>query len=311
MHSSARRRFASASIPLRCAAALACALLVACGGGTAREGGRTRVVASTPLLAELAASVAGDDATVSALIPAAVDLHSYEPPPQAARLVAQADLLLVNGYRLEESLLDVIVQNRRSGTPIVAASEGIDPIAGSPARGKAAIGAAGDPHFWLDVANAVSYVERIRDALVQVDVAHAAGYRARAAGTVEALRALDAELRSQLAAIPPHRRKLVLFHDAFQYFARAYGFELVAAVLPASAAQQPSAADVARIVELVRRTGVPAVFQEPQFSGQVLELVARETGVRVLMLTDTYTDSAPSYAEMMPANARALVEGLR
>ena len=303
---------------------LAAASLLLAGCGGARDdrdqaGGEPRVVASTALIAEFASRVAGDDASVEGLIPPGVDLHSYEPPTRTARRIAEADLLLVNGYRLEGALLDVIVANRRSGVPIVAVSRGIPPLersqdSGRPVEGRddvdALMFADGDPHFWLDVANAVRYVENIRDALIEIDPAHAGGYRDRAGAYVAELRGLDAEIRDTLSAIPAERRKIVVFHDAFQFLARAYGFELAAAVLPASPTQQTSAGELALVVKIVEREQLPAVYREPQFSGQVLNVVAGETGARVLTLYATFAADVDAYAALMRANARALVNGL-
>ena len=124
------------------------------------------------------------------------------------------------------------------------------------------------------------------------------------------MRTLDAEVRATFEKIPPERRRLVVFHDAYGYFAQAYGFALTASVLPASPNQQPSAQHVATVIDLVRRAGVPAVYREPQFSAQVLDAIARETGARVLTLYSTYAEQVRDYPAVMRANAAALVEGL-
>lgn len=292
-------------------------LLAACGGddGDGEPDGRPRVLASTAIIAEFARQVAGDDAVVTTLIPVGVEVHAFEPTTDAARRIAEADLIFVNGYNLEAGVLDVIVENRASDAALVVVSEGISPLraggvndAGDPGD---LLFAAGDPHMWLDVENAERYVDRIRRALVEVDPAHAGGYERRAGAYVEELRTLRAELEETIGAIPASRRKLVVFHDAFRYFAQAFQFELVAAVSPANPNQEPSPRDVADTINTVEREGVPAVFREPQFSSQVLDLVAEETGVRVLTLYSVpIGGEASSYAEMMRANARALVDGL-
>jgi zinc/manganese transport system substrate-binding protein len=168
----------------------------------------------------------------------------------------------------------------------------------------------GDPHLWLDVANAIRYVENIRDALTEIDPPHAAGYRQRATAYSVELSELDAWIRETLSVVVPERRKIVVFHDSFQYFSRAYGFELTAAVLPASPSQQVSAAALVEVIEIVERERLPAVYREPQFSGQLLDVVARETGARVLTLHAALGAGVDGYAELMRANARALVEGL-
>ena len=282
-------------------------LVVACGEDEDSDG-RPVVLASTSLIAEFAEHVAGEDARVETLIPSGVDLHSYEPPTDAARKVASADLLLVNGCNLEGGLLSVIFENRRDEAPLVVVSSGGDRDFAS---AEEAARAGCDPHMWLDVSAAMRYVANIREALIAIDATHAEAYQQRADGYLGELRALDAELRRTLSALPPSRRRIVVFHDAFSYFAEAYEFELVASVLPRGSGEEPSAAAVAELVELVRREGVPVVFREPQFASRAVEIVADESGARVLTLFSApLPGEAESYAELMRANARALVEGL-
>lgn len=301
---------------------LGLALPLACGGGGdegAGPGGSEtgnaapRVVVSTGIIADLAARVAGPDARVEAVIPGSADIHSVQPPTAAARRIAEADLLLVNGYRLEEGLLDLFFQNRSGDVPIVVMADGLQPLDGptSAIEGEAVATAEGDPHFWLDVAHAMHYVERIRDALAAVDPAHAAAYRERAEAYLDELRTLDDEVRTAILRIPAERRQLVVFHDAFSYFAQAYGLELAAAVLPASPSQQASARLIAEVTELVRERAIPTVYREPQFASTALDLIAEETGARVLVLySAVFTGEVTSYQALMRANAAAIVDGL-
>ncbi len=316
---------------------LAGLVLAACGDGDGPSAGdgaaeRPRVVATTGILREFAGRVAGEAASVTGVIPPGVDLHSFQPSTGVARAIAEADLLIVNGYNAEAGLLEIVLENRAGNAPIVVAAAGLAVLDGAaagdggagarprPSEASSLASAPGDPHLWLDAANAIRYVENIRDGLVAVDPGGRAGYESRAAAYVERLRALDADMREAVARIPEERRKLVVFHDAFRYFAAAYGLELAAAVLPSSAGQEPSAADVAAIVKAVREAAVPAVYAEPQFDAGVLELVAEESGARVLTLYsgafdagDRGTGGAPavdSYEAMMRANAAALLDGL-
>jgi ABC-type Zn uptake system ZnuABC Zn-binding protein ZnuA len=312
-------------IGLPLSAALLAGLAVACGADVEDGTARPQVVASTGIIADLARRVAGDDAEVTALIPAGVDPHSFAATPEAARRVARADLLLLNGCRLEGAALELITENRAEQATVVVLAAGLTPRAGGEDdAGETAAGAGGsgsgidplafatcDPHFWLAVTNARHYVERIRDALAAADPAHSLGYQSRADVYLDELAAVDAELRATVARIPQARRTLVVFHDAFGYLADAYGLRIVAAVLPAGGNQQPSAGAVAGIVRLVRGEGVPAVFSEPQFAAGVLDTVAREAGVRVLPLySDAFAGDVDSYVALMRANARALAAGL-
>ena len=299
------------------------ALLAACGDDdNAARDGRLRVVASTAILADLATQLAGDDAAVFAVIPAGADTHGFAPSPDVARRVAEADVVVVNGYGLEGSTLEVILVNIDGRATLVAAAAGLAALEGSHTReddshdheSSGAVGLAradGDPHLWLSVRNAMVYLQNIAAALVAADPEHAAGYRAREERALAQLQALDEEVRAAVATIPRERRMLVVFHDAFQYFAEAYGLELAAAVLPASPGQQPNARDLAAIIELVRERRIPAVYREPQFASDALDAVAEETRARVLTLySGAFTDEVDSYAALMRANAAALVAGL-
>jgi len=295
-------------------------LVLGCSSDTDDSGSDgLRVVVTTPLLAEFAGRVAGDDASVTSLIPLGVDPHSWQPSTAVARDIAEADLLVVNGYRLEESLLDIVTENARDGVPIVVAAEGIEALDGGHDHADdehaddehADDGAAeGDPHLWMSVPNAIHYVENIRDALLAADADHAAGYEERAAAFIAELTDLDAEIRAALTSIPEERRTIVAFHDAYQYLAHEYGLEVVASVAPANPNQATSAQAIAEIVELVRTLGVPAVFKEPEFSAQSLDFIAQESGARVLELQSVLSEAAPTYAVMMRANVAALVDGL-
>lgn len=297
--------------------------MAACGDSGNEGGGGLSVVASTSLIEEFVREVGGDAIDVTTLIPAGVDVHSYEPPTRVAADVAGADLVFVNGYNLEEGLLSVVVENVRDGVPVVAVSAGLEARAAveehagettpsaTPSSGVDPLTFAdGDPHLWLSVPNAISYVERIRDALAAADAANADGYRARASTYIERLEALDGEIRAQLASIPEARRQIVVFHDAFGYFAAEYGFEIAASLAPGNPNQQPSAQDVAAVVQVVRDLGVPAVYREPQFSSPLIEAVAAETGTRVLTLASLPGPGLATYEAMMRADAQALADGL-
>ena len=283
-------------------------VVVGCDSEVSHDSSEVRVVASTALIAEFASVVAGDDVMVIRLIPPGVDLHSFEPAPAIAAAIAQADLILVNGHDLEESLLKVIEQNVSDGVGVVAVSDGIEVLlaTGKHAGDDGEAHAGVDPHLWLDALNAVWYVKVIRDALIEVSPEHVVGYRERAAGYIAELQSLHDELVAELEAIPVEERRLVVFHDAYRYFAAAYGLELLAVVLPAGAQQDPSAGTVASLIELVETSGVRVVFAEPQFNSTVLDQIASEAGVGVRPLYSTFTGEVDNYIELMRANAGSL-----
>ena len=266
----------------------------ACGGEDDRQEG-LRVVTSLEVFADMVRNVAGDRADVSALLPAGADPHTFELTPGRVAEVARADIAFINGLGLEGNVQDVIEEN--AGGPVVELTQGLDTIDGN-------------PHLWLDVSKARRYVERIRDALSELNPAGRAGYEANARAYLQELAALDGEVEMAVNSIPPDNRKLVTLHDAFPYLAGRYGLEVVAVVAP-SPGQEPSARRLAELTETLRSESVPTVFKEPQFNANVLELAAEDAGVRVLnLLSDAFVDDVNSYVELMRFNARQLQEGL-
>ena len=287
------------AISLAAIALPASLLLIACQEEEVEEGetARVKVVASLDLFADFARQVGGDRLNVSNLIPAGADPHTYEPVPSRVAKLTKADLVIVNGLRLEAALEDVIEENTPSSAILVELAEGL-PIINK------------NPHLWLDVQNAIAYVERIRDALVEIDPAGAETYRANADSYLAELRTLDAEVATAIDSIPSDRRKLVTFHDAFSYLAQRYGLQVVGVVV-ASPGKEPSAKDVANLVDAIAAEEVPAVFKEPQFNARILELAADDAGVEVCTLySGTLDKKVNTYVKLMRFNAREMARCL-
>ncbi|MYB40915.1 MAG: zinc ABC transporter substrate-binding protein [Chloroflexi bacterium] len=326
--------------------ALALAVAVACTGDDDGDGDagqpaeqtpqvevqeRLQVVGSTGIIAHFAEQIAGDDADVASVIPPGADAHSFTATTTSIRNIAAADLVIVNGYNLEESTLATIFANLPEDARLAIATVGITPLEGGhhhhghdhgegedghdeemrvSAEHELAV-ADGDPHMWLTIPNAMVYVRNIANAIVDADPANAAAYREREAAYLAELQKLDEEVRATIATIPQESRVLIVYHDAFQYFSAEYGLELAATVLPGNPSQQASAAAVAEIIEIVAGRQVGAVYREPQFAADAIEAIAEEAGVRVLTLySAAFTDEVDTYVKLMRANAESLVEGL-
>jgi ABC-type Zn uptake system ZnuABC Zn-binding protein ZnuA len=286
-------------------------LVVACSSPSA-PGGRTSVVATTTVLADLATQVAGPDATVDALAPAGASIEDFAPKPEDARRIANARVILVNGLALDR-WVEPLLRNVSKDARIVTLSDDL-PRLGVGESANPDINANGNPHYWFDVKYAKVYVERIRDALVAADPSHSAGYQSRATSYLADLDRLDAQIRTNIAQIPPARRKLVTSHDAFPYYAAAYGLSVVGFTQPEEG-KEPSPAELADLVELVKKEQVPAIFSEAQVSPRLAETLAREAGVRTIV-TDLPTDSvgappADSYVGMMRVVTDKIVQALR
>lgn len=281
------------------------ALAAACDGkqGPASSKAGPKVITSIELFADLIRPVAGDRADVVALVPAGADPHTYEPVPSKIADISEADLVLINGLGFEETLMDVIENNVRSGAPVIEMSAGLPVLQGDQQ-------ATGNPHLWLNVRNAVHYVEVARDALIQVDPDGQAVYDANAQPYLAQLEGLDGQVQQSADSIPAERRKLVTFHDAFPYLAERYGLDLVGVVVR-SPGQEPSAGEVADLARKIEDQNVPAVFKEPQFSARVLDLAAEDAGVEVCTLySDAFGDGVDSYVKLMQFNAIELVRCL-
>jgi ABC-type Zn uptake system ZnuABC Zn-binding protein ZnuA len=303
------RSLAAGVAPVAIALCAVALVAVACAP---TRGGRASVVASTTVIADLAARVAGPDATVESIAPPGASVEDFAPKPEDARRVAEARVILVNGLALDR-WVEPLVRNAAPDALVVTLSDDL-PRLGVGESGNPDINANGNPHYWFDVKYAKVYVERIRDALTSADPAHRDGYTSRAASYLGDLDKLDAEIKSKVAQIPPARRKLVTSHDAFPYFASAYGLSVVGFVQPEEG-KEPSPAELAELVETVKKAQVPAIFSEAQVSPRLAETLAREAGVKTVV-ADLPTDSlgpppADSYVGMMRVIVDKIVQALR
>jgi zinc/manganese transport system substrate-binding protein len=265
---------------------------------------RLNVVASFSILGDFVRNVGGDRVDLTTLVGPNADVHVYAPSPADAKRIADAKLLVVNGLGLE-GWLPRLVQSAGGKAAIVVAGNGVAPLK----RGSDA-----DPHAWQSVGNAKIYVANIRDALAAADPADAAMFRANAARYLAELDTLDAEVRAAVAKIPPERRKVISTHDAFGYFAEAYGIAFIAP-LGVSTEIEPSARDIAAIIGQIRREKIPAVFLENMSDDRLIGRIAAETGARVggTLFSDALTDEkgdAPTYIAMVRHNIRALTSAL-
>jgi ABC-type Zn uptake system ZnuABC Zn-binding protein ZnuA/ABC-type Mn2+/Zn2+ transport system permease subunit len=284
--------------------AVAAALLVAgCGTDTGPAGpGQAKVVATTTQLGDFARAVGGDRAKVVQLLKPNTDPHDYEPRPHDVLDTANAEVVLENGDGLDHWMGDVTDQ---AGSDAAV----VDLGARVPVR------APGDPHWWHDPRNAEAAVVAIRDALTKANPDAKDVYARNAAVYLRELRALDRGIAACIARVPAARRKLVTDHDAFNYFARRYGIEVVGAVIPSQTTQaQPSAGDVARLTRLIRREGVQAVFPESSINPKLAKAIASQTGASsgLELYGDTLGpkgSAGATYLRMEQANADAMVRG--
>jgi len=289
---------------------------------TARAQTPIDVVASFSILADFTRNVAGDRARVTALVGPGGDAHVYTPSPADAKKVSDAKLVIVNGLGFE-GWLPRLVKSSGGKAPIVEATKGIKPREAdddgdSHDHGKGKGHDHGDehvdPHAWQSVANAKIYVGNIRDALIAADPDGTETYRANAESYLAKLGTLEGDVRDSVATIPAARRKVISTHDAFGYFAAAYG---VAFIAPqgVSTEAEASAKDVARIIKQIKAEKIPAVFLENVSDPRLMRRIAAETGAKVggSLYSDSLTaenGEAPTYIDMVRHNIKALTSAL-
>jgi len=269
-----------------------------------RAADRLNVVASFSILGDFVRNVGGDRVSITTLVGPDSDTHVYVPAPADVKRVADAKLVFVNGLGLE-GWLSRLVKSAGSKAAIVTATSGITPLK---------LGSHADPHAWQSVANAKVYVTNIRDALAAADPANAEAYKSNADAYLADLDALDREVREAVARIPDGRRKVISTHDAFGYFAAAYGVEFIAPV-GVSTESEASARDVARIITQIRTAKIPAVFLENISDPRLIRRISAETGAKVggTLYSDSLTGEkgdSPTYIAMVRHNIKALTSAL-
>ena len=277
------------------------------GGPTASDapGSAVKVVATTTVFADIVQNVGGSRVSVSSIVPPGVGPEDYEPKPDDARKLGDADLIVSNGVGLDD-FLDRLLANAGGDHPRLVLGDGIPTIT---------VDGEANPHFWLDPSLVKQYyLAAIAAKLSSIDPAGAPTYQANAAAYGAKLDALDSDLKARIDTIPVANRKLVTFHDAFPYFARHYGFELVGVILE-NVGQEPSASDLAALVNTVKAAHVKAVFSESQFSPKLAQTLAQEAGI-TQVVTTLYNDAlgpapADTYLGLMRWNVDEIVKALR
>jgi zinc/manganese transport system substrate-binding protein len=265
---------------------------------------RLNVVASFSILGDFVRNVGGERVSVTTLVGPDSDVHVYAPAPADAKKIADAQAVIVNGLGLE-GWLPRLLQASGGKAPIVVATRGIAPLK---------LGSDADPHAWQSVINAKIYVANIRDSLVAADPADAEVFRKNAQTYLAKLDVLDREVREATALIPKSRRKVISTHDAFGYFAAAYGIEFVAPS-GVSTESEVSARDIAGIITQIKTSKIPAVFLENISDDRLIRRISAETGARVggTLFSDSLTGEkgeAPTYIDMVRHNIKALTGAL-
>ncbi len=281
-----------------------------------------KAIASFSILGDMVRQVGGERVQVITLVGPDGDAHVYQPTPADAKNVAAATIIFVNGLGFE-GWIDRLIKAAGFKGPVIVASKGVASLTmaaeedetGTPhAKGDAHDHRTIDPHAWQSLANGAIYVRNIADALVAVDPAGANLYRANAERYLAAMASLDQQVRSAIASLPADRRTIVTSHDAFGYFAQAYGMTFLAPE-GVSTEAEASARDVARLIKQIRAQKIPAVFMENVTDPRLIEQIRRETGATIgaTLYSDALSPPdgpAATYLAMFHHNVAALTQAL-
>ena len=280
------------------------------GSRTEEESDRPRVVATSTIIADLTAKVGGEEIELIGILKPGEDPHIYEPVPQDTIALERADLIFYNGYNLEPALIRIV---EGTGVKAIKVAIGEKVVALQNTNYGQNIA---DPHVWGDAENGMVMVEAIRDALSELSPSDREIFAENAEKWRASLQQLDTWIGERIATIPPENRQLVTTHDAFEYYARAYGLEVAGTLIGMSTEEQPSAQTVKTLSDAIKTAGIPAIFAETTINPTLIKTVAQEAGVK-LSDRELYSDSlgvpgseGDSYAKMLAANTRTIVEAL-
>ena len=264
----------------------------------------TKVVASISILGDMVEQVVGEHASVTTIVGPDADAHVYQPSVAAAKAVAQADIIFVNGLGFE-TWSDTLIAESGTDGDVFVATEGVTPVMveGEP-----------DPHAWNALTNGVIYIQNITAAMSEAIPDHAEDFQATAEAYIAQLEALDAETKAKRASLPSERRTVVTAHDAFGYLADAYGLNFLAPVGIDTEAE-PSAQELAALITQLREEKVAALFVENITSPALVQQISEETGIEIggRLFSDALSERggpATSYLAMFQHNLGTILEAL-
>lgn len=294
--------------------------LSACGGDSdsGSDSGSDGLIVATTVspLTNIVSVVGGDAVTVEGIVPEGTNSHTFEPEPSAAALLSKADIVFVNGLKLEDPTIELAQANLKEGAEIVEIgtrvlpeSEYLYDFSFPEEEGKP------NPHLWTDPSYVIAYADLVREVLSERDPDNAATFTANFDAFVVEVDKLEAALLADQESLSPDQRKLVTYHDAYAYFAKNYGWTVVGAIQPDNF-DDPTPAEVANLIEQIKAEGVTVIFGSEVFPSAVLEAIGNEAGVRYEdSLRDDDLPGAPGEAEhnllsLLRYNYRTMITGL-
>jgi ABC-type Zn uptake system ZnuABC Zn-binding protein ZnuA len=280
-------------------------------------GEKPKLVATTSIVADVVRNIGGDQIDLITLMPLGADPHTFEPTPRDVSAVSDAHALFANGAGLE-AFLEPLLESADAQDKIVEVSRsiGLLEFGGERRPQNEHDHDSGDPHTWTNPKNVLVWVDNIKRALIALDPSNAGIYEANAEAYTAELVELDGWIREQVGQIPTEKRQLVTDHQFFAYFADAYGFTQVGAIVPAySTVAEPSARELAELEDAIKELGAKAVFVGKTVNPSLGQRVAEDTGTRLVFLhTGSLTEpggDADSYLVYMRRNVQAIVDALK
>ena len=263
-----------------------------------------KIVASFSILGDMVEEVVGDMAEVTTIVGPDADAHVYQPSVADARAVAEADIIFVNGLGFE-TWSDTLIAESGTKAPVHIATKGVTPVE---------VDGEIDPHAWNSLLNGVTYVQNIAVVLSEAMPDNADEIAANADAYIAELKALDAETRNKLASLPADKRTVVTAHDAFGYLADSYGMTFLAPIGIDTEAE-PSAKDMATLIDQLKAQGAGALFVENITSPALVQQISDETGIKIggRLFSDALSERggpATSYLAMFKHNLGSLLTAL-
>ena len=269
---------------------------------------RLNVVASASMIADIASNIIGDLHDIDMIVPIGGDPHLHEPTPRDARLVAAADLILINGLTFEGWISELIEFSGTKGETITV-TEGIDVLTSQ------AYANSSDPHAWMDVSNGIFYARNIYQAISKLDPTNEQIYASNLEAYIAELTTLDKEIEIMIKSIPETQRVLVTSHDAFQYYGRRYGIQLEA-IMGISTEAEAQTADIRRVNKVIKESGISSIFIESTINPKMIQQIASDN--KISIGGKLYADSlggpdspASTYLKMLRYNTKTIVDALK
>lgn len=293
-------------------------IVMACGdddgGGDGEE--RLQVITTVAPITSIAENIGGTKVDIEGVVPEGTNSHTFEPPPSIVGAIEDADLIIINGLQLEEPTLELAEANKRDDAVILLLGD--NTITENEYKFDFSFPESGgmpNPHLWPNPALVMRYAELIHDTYVDLDSANEDYYDANLTAYQDRLETLDRQMLAAAQTVPPDNRRLLTYHDSWAYWADRYGFMVVGAIQPSDFAE-PSASEVAGLIDQINNEEIPAIFGSEVFPSDVLETIASETGAEYVdELRDDDLPGEPgddlhSYIGLMAQNMETMIPAL-